>query len=613
MPASRFAVALAMALAAAAAPAQDLAKPALRILLLHPTELLLPGSVEQDAITRKALTDALPPPLEFYSMGFDDARSLGPSVEDEQVAMLMKKFSERPPDLVVFHGPMHEMVKRNRERLWHGVPLMFAGVAGHRLGDPAMPADTPGTSANFDLPGTVELALTLQPGARNLILIAGTASYDRNWQALAPPRVEKFRDRLSIEYWFGLPLTELDERVAALKSDSIVVYLSMYRDATNRVYLPRTVVQDLAEHSGVPIYTLHPQAVGWGALGGSVIDWSGQHDNIGDIARRLLSGEPGGSIQSPPPTPPACRIDWRRVEHWKIDAERIPKHCQILFRKPPFWVQYRIEVILIALIVLLQAAVIALLLRQRHVRRLAQVEAERQRVELAHASRLSMVGELSASIAHEINQPLSAIHMNASVGEEMLGRANPRLEELKEILGDIRRDDERASEVIRKLRELLQKRPVEMREIDINETLNGVLQSLSLTARHRDLFIRTEPGAGLPKIRGDRVQIQQVVMNLVMNAIEAMGDSPPERRTVVVSTTERPEGWIEVAVSDGGHGVAPAAVASLFDPFFTTKQQGMGLGLSISRTIVQAHGGRIWVESKPDGATFRFAIPVVVP
>ena len=281
-----------------------------------------------------------------------------------------------------------------------------------------------------------------------------------------------------------------------------------------------------------------------------------------------------------------------------------------MFREPSFWVRYRSETILIALIVLLQATVIGLLLRQRHVRREALVQAERQRVELTHASRLSMVGELSASIAHEINQPLSAIHMNASVGEEMLDSANPRLTEIREILGDIRRDDERASEVITKLRELLQKRGVEMVSIDINDALKGILQLLGVTARHRDMFIRIEYGSGLPPIRGDRVQLQQVVMNLVMNAIEAMADSPPARRTVVVSTAERPEGWIEVAVSDGGPGIAPDAAESLFDPFFTTKREGMGLGLSISRTIVQSHGGRIWLETRPDGATFRFTLPV---
>lgn len=592
---------------------QELARPAPRILLLHPSDLLLPGTIEQDAITRKALSDALPPPLEFYSVGFDDLRSLGASVEDDLVALLLKKFGERPPDLVVLHGPMHELFKRNRARLWPGAPIMFVGVAGHRLDDPALPEDVPIISANFDLPGTVELALRLQPAARRLLLITGSASYDRMWQALALPQLQKFRNRLAIESTSGQSLVELEARLASVGPETIVFYLSMFRDNSQRIYFQRDVIAVLAARSRVPIFITHQIGVneGWGPLGGSVVNWNGQHDAIGDIARRLIAGESSADILSPAPVPAVCRIDWRRLRHWQIPANRVPKNCEILFREQSFWVRYRTQTILIGLIVLLQAAVIALLLRQRHLRRQTLIQAERQRVELSHASRLAMVGELSASIAHEINQPLSAIHMNASVGEEMLESANPRLAELKEILGDIRRDDERASEVIKRLRELLQKRPIEMRQLNINETIRGVLQFLSVSARHREMYIKTELGDGLPAVRGDRVQLQQVVMNLVLNAIEAMAESPPDRRTLTVRTQEQPEGWIEVSVNDAGHGIAPDSLAKVFDPFFTTKREGMGLGLSISRTIVQAHGGRIWAESHGAGATFRFTLPLV--
>jgi signal transduction histidine kinase len=584
-----------------------------RILLIHATDLLVPSTVEQDAITRKALTDSMQVPLEFYSIGFDELRSLGPPVEDDLIAVLLKQFSERPPDLIIFHGLMHRIFLRNRARLWPGVPVMFVGVATHRLADPQFPREIPTSTISFDLPGTVDLAMKLQPEARRLLLIAGTAAYDRSWQELAPRQLEGHRDRLDIELLAGRSLEELEKIVSALKSDTIVVFLSMYRDGSDRVYVMREVVQQLSDRASVPIYALNPYQIGTGALGGSVVNWAGQHGGIGDMGRRLLAGEPASAIRWPAPAPARCRIDWRLVERLHIPASRVPASCEIRFREPTFWVAYRTETILILLIVALQAAVIGLLLRQRHVRRQAQLQGERQRLELMHASRLSMVGELSASIAHEINQPLSAIHMNASVGEDLLGKANPPLSDLKEILGDIRRDDERASEVIKKLRELLQKRPIEMRPIDINEALSGVLQFLGVTARHREMFLKTDLASGLPQIRGDRVQLQQVVMNLVMNALEAMISNPPDRRTVTVRTREQPAGSIEVSVIDAGQGVAPEAVASVFDPFFTTKHEGMGLGLSISRNIVITHRGRIWVESDASGATFRFVIPVLVP
>jgi len=605
-----FALVIAVAMGASTAFAETAPK-ARRVLLMHATDLLAPSAIEQDAISRKAISEAIPTPIEFYSVGFDEIRSLGPSIEDDLISVLLKQYSERPPDLIVLHGLMHNLFTRNRDRLWPGVPVMFAGVAAHRLSDPAFPSGLPTSSISFDLPGTVDLAMRVQPDAKRLLLIVGTASYDRLWQELATQQLAGYRKRLEIEMTTDRSVGEIEQIVAGLKSDTIVVFLSMYRDGSERVFSHRQITRDLAARSPVPIFAVNPYRIEDGAIGGSVVNWAGQEHAIGEIARRLLAGEPGSSIPNPPPVPAVCRIDWRRVERWNIPARRVPTNCEIVNREPSIWDRYRTEAILIALIVLLQAAIIALLLRQRHQRRQAQLQAERQRVELTHASRLAMVGELSASIAHEINQPLSAIHMNASVGEELLDAPNPQLTELKAILGDIRRDDERASEVIKKLRELLQKRSIEMREIDINEAIRGVLQFLRVAARHRDVIIKTELADGLPAIRGDRVQLQQVVMNLVLNAIEAMIDSGPERKTLTVRTRQEPEEWIEISVTDAGHGVAPGSMARLFDPFFTTKREGMGLGLSISRTIVQSHGGRIWAEAQAEGTTFRFVLPVM--
>jgi len=595
-------------------PSSALAQQALkakRVLLMHATDLLAPSTIEQDAISRKAISAATSAPVEFYSVGFDELRSVGPPIEDDLIAVLLKQYSERPPDLIVFHGLMHSLYSRNRDRLWPGVPVMFTGVAAHRLADPAFPKGMPTSAISFDLPGTVDLALQLQPEAKHLLLIVGTASYDRLWVDIANQQLAGYRKKLDIEMTTGRSVGEIGQMVGGLKSDTIVVFLSMYRDGSERIFSNVQLTRDLAARSRVPIFAVNPYRINDGAIGGSVVNWAGQEQTIGDIARRLLAGEPASSIPVHAPVPAVCRIDWRRVERWNVPTSRIPGNCEIVFREPPFWVRYQSETILITLIVLLQAAVIVLLLTQRRQRRLALAQAERQRVELTHASRLSMVGELSASIAHEINQPLAAILMNASVGEDLLNSGEPQLAEIKAIFGDIRRDDERASEVIKKLRELLQKRSVEMIPVEINEAMRAVLRFLSVTARHRDISIREELAEGLPVIRGDRVQLQQVVMNLVMNAIDAMSDNPPERRTLSVRTQQNPEGWIEVSVSDSGPGIAPAAIASVFDPFFTTKPQGMGLGLSISRTIVQSHGGRIWVEADSGGATFRFVIPAM--
>jgi signal transduction histidine kinase len=290
-------------------------------------------------------------------------------------------------------------------------------------------------------------------------------------------------------------------------------------------------------------------------------------------------------------------------------ARRASAHRDIVDREPSFWRHYRTETILISLLVLLQAAAIGLLLRQRHQWRQAHRQGERERLELMYASRLAMGRELSASIAHELSQPLSTIHLNASVGEDMIEQGNPSLTELKEILGDIRRSGERAGEIIKKMRGMSQKRPIEMRSIDINEVLSGVLQFLRAAADHRELLLEADFAAGLPAVRADRMQLQQVIMNLVMNGLESMAGNPPDRQTLTLRTRMHSEGWIEVSVIDAGHGIAPELMTRVFDPFFSTRRDGLGLGLSISRSIVLTHGGRIWAESNGAGTTFNFVFP----
>jgi PAS domain S-box-containing protein len=244
-------------------------------------------------------------------------------------------------------------------------------------------------------------------------------------------------------------------------------------------------------------------------------------------------------------------------------------------------------------------------------RKVAEAELQRNRDELAHLTRVSTLGELAASLAHELNQPLGAILSNAEAGEMLLMAEPPALEEVREILADIRNDDRRASDVIRGLRNLLRKHEMERESLQVNDAMGEVLRLLSIDAAHRKATLKFEPAANLPLVEGDRVNLQQVVLNLVLNAIDAMAELADERRQVVVRSRSGDDGMITVSVSDCGLGVPPDKLPKLFEPFFTTKKDGMGMGLSIARTIVEAHHGRIWVENNRDvGATFYFTLPV---
>jgi PAS domain S-box-containing protein len=236
-----------------------------------------------------------------------------------------------------------------------------------------------------------------------------------------------------------------------------------------------------------------------------------------------------------------------------------------------------------------------------------QIEEARQ--QLAHASRLTLLGEMTASIAHEINQPLGAILSNADAADMLLESAPASLAEVRHILDDIRKDDLRASEVIRRLRTLLRKRELEMRPVDLHEVISEVLGLIRTESGRRRVAIETELATDLPLIRGDKVHLQQVLLNLLLNGMDAMSHMTGARRLTVRTALDE-NGCVAIAISDAGSGIAPDRLPRLFEPFFSTKKEGMGLGLPIARSLVEAHGGRIWAENNPEGgATFRFTLP----
>jgi PAS domain S-box-containing protein len=236
--------------------------------------------------------------------------------------------------------------------------------------------------------------------------------------------------------------------------------------------------------------------------------------------------------------------------------------------------------------------------------------ADEARQNLAHASRLAVVGELTAMVAHEINQPLGAILNNAEAAEMLLDSPEAPIGEIRQILADIRKDDVRASEAIRRIRSLLQKRQMERHPLDLNETIADVLQLAAGDALRRRVQILKKFTPGLPGVRGDRVHLQQVLLNLVLNGMDAVSGNPESKRQLIISTSCNASGDLEVAVADCGHGIAQDKLTQIFDLFFTTKRDGMGLGLSIAQSIIEFHHGRIWAENNDlGGATFRFSLP----
>ena len=240
-----------------------------------------------------------------------------------------------------------------------------------------------------------------------------------------------------------------------------------------------------------------------------------------------------------------------------------------------------------------------------------ELEAQRLRRDLTHVGRVVTMGELTASMAHELNQPLTAILSNAQAAQRLLSGGHADEVELKEILSDIVEDDKRAGEIIRRLRSLLKKDEIQRAPLDVNEVIEEVARLVQSDALIRNVPIAVELSEGLPSVSADRVQLQQVVLNLIMNGLEAMSGSGLVDRGLLITSRRQDDGAVRVSVRDHGKGIPEDALPRIFAPFLTTKSSGLGMGLSIARSIVEAHGGRLSAENDPGGgAIFAFTLPV---
>jgi two-component system, LuxR family, sensor kinase FixL len=245
-------------------------------------------------------------------------------------------------------------------------------------------------------------------------------------------------------------------------------------------------------------------------------------------------------------------------------------------------------------------------------RKLAEEQAALHRNEMAHLSRVTTLGELSGSLAHELNLPLGAILSNAQAAQRILANGDPDLAEVREILNDIVSEDKRAAEVIRRSRLWLKKGEVQLHPLRINKVVRDVLKLISTDLISQNVTVDSQLAGNLPAITGDPVQLQQVLVNLVVNACDAMADcDTSERRLLIRTGIDNGSSAVIVSVTDRGGGVPEKKMEEIFEPFFTTKEKGMGLGLSVCRTIVAAHRGKLWAANNADrGATFHFTLPV---
>jgi signal transduction histidine kinase len=750
---------LALLCCAPSGPAAEL-KQGRVVVVLYPEARRLPEIV--------AVEDAIRPALDpegavnLYTGYLDLGRVADGQYERQMIAFLREKYASRKIDLIMpVAFPTLQFFLKHRTELFPGVPAVFCAanldaVVGLDLG-----LDITGVRLPSEWGATLEAAIALQPDTRRAVVITGTSEIDQNLQAAAARDLARYGDRVEIKYLAGRPVGRLLDEVAALPSDSIVLFVSLLRDQAGRLFTDPEAVSLIARASSVPVYSWSETHLGHGIVGGRLASFESQGTRAAELAVRVLrrwglseSRLPPGSIvryqeaslwalygwnivgagalvvalallstgllieragrrraevslgerlrfetllaeqaatfsrvsgvdvdreieRALRRIADCLGVDWSslreysedsqtaRAMHWWMAEGADPLPVALGFEEIPWTVTQlrrgetvrftQIEELpeseaavdrqtyrrlgvksQVAIPLTVEGVVIGALAfsataterawRDEFVQRLqllgevfantlsrrrSEMEGQRLRQDLAHVGRVSTVGELTASLAHELNQPLTAILANAQAIRRMLETDKVDLTELRAIVGDIVDDDKRASQVISRLRGLLKKGPLERSSVDMGELVGQVARLVAGDASLRNAVIRLDLAPDLPPVYGDRVQLQQAVLNLILNGLDAMRDSEPGNRTLVLRTARAGPETVEVTVQDSGVGIERIDLARIFDAFYTTKAEGLGMGLAIVRSIVEAHGGRVGARNNPEGgATFSFVLPV---
>jgi signal transduction histidine kinase len=562
---------------------------------------------EYSKALRQELERRSPWPVIIEEASVITARADEQNTETQFVGYLHALFDHRPPDLIVTFGALGgAFVQRHRSELFPAIPMILTAIEARRVQSLTLTENDTVVAVRQKIPVLFGNILQLLPNTKTIAVVTGNS--ERFWMGEIKRELGSLKDRVTLRFYNDLSFDQILKEAASLPPDS-AIYWNQTRVARGEVHDAQRALTELAAVANAPIFTFDDSFLTGEIVGGPMASVSAGTKATTDVVLRVLAGEKPSEIKTPPLEYGPAKYDWRQLQRWNISESRLPPGSEILFREPTVWERYSWQIALVFAVILAQAGLISALLREHRRRQSAEAQSRQRMAELARVMRFSTAGELTASIAHEINQPLGAILANAETADLILQSSNPDTAELKDIVKDILQDDRRATEVIRRMRSLLKKAPFELKSLDLNDVARETVEFLSTLPRKIEVVSVITPDV-LP-ILGDRIQLQQVMLNLVVNGIDAMKDNSSENRIISIRTA-RVENFAELSVSDLGSGIPEDKIEEIFEPFFTSKAEGMGMGLSIARTIIEAHNGLISANNRDHGgATFRIRLPLV--
>ncbi|MGC1704185.1 MAG: ATP-binding protein, partial [Pseudolabrys sp.] len=553
-----------------------------------------------------------PWPLDITEHSLVTARSPDEDPEAPFVEYLRALFAKRPLDLIVSIGaPAANFVQRHRPRLFATTPMVFTAVDQRRVQYSSLTANDAVVALRINYLSAFENILQVLPDTKDVIVVVGTSPIEKFWKEAIGKEVEPLADRIKLSWTDESSFEALLKQASALPRHTAIFWELMIVDAAGVVHEGDVPLTRLHAVANAPIFSYDESFFGNAIVGGPLLLAADTGRLTAAATIRILNGEKPGEIRTLVQFASPV-FDWREMRRWGISESRLPAGSEVLFRSPTAWEQYRWQVLIIAAVILTQTLLILGLLYEHQRRRRAEVQSLQRMAELAHLNRVATAGELSASIAHEVKQPLAAVVAQSSAALRWLAHTTPDLNEARAALKKIVFAGNRASEIVDNLRSMFRKESSARRPLDINDLITDVIGLTSHEAQKHGILVHTTfSEAPKPQTLGDQAQLEQVFLNLVMNAIEAMNSSKSDHRVLELKTSVNEGHEVLVTVADSGPGVDAENLEKIFDAFFTTKPDGMGMGLSICRSIIESHGGRLWALPGDPGLIFCVSLPSV--
>ena len=577
------------------------------VLLLDQSSAGLPFNTALATAVRLTLSAESKVPISFYAEHLDANRFFGSDYEEGILSFFRKKYRDKTIDVVVVVGSAAlDFIARRRAELWPKVPVVFTAIDEATIARVTLPPNLTGVTMQLTLQDMVRTANIVVPNLKRIAIVGDPLERQTFYRHFLD-EVPTVATQYEIINLMNLPMGELKRRLGNLPDATAVIYTGIYYDSEGVSHVPAELVVQIAEWANRPVVINVASYLGKGAVGGYIVRPEPLVQGAAQFALRILNGENASDV---PVTkiPSPLIFEWPALQRWGISENRLPAGSEIMFRSPTVWEQYRGYILAFIAAILTQSALISWLLYEHWRRRRAEILARNTMSELTHVNRVATVGQLSASIAHEIRQPLAGILANAQAALRWLEKAN--VEEVREGLNGIVSDGIRAGDIITHLRAMFKHEVQEKTPVDINKLVLSVLTLAQIDLQKHEIELQTQLDDLIPEILGNQVQLQQVILNLVMNAIESMSSSQTRvlRIKTVLSRTKK----VHVSIEDTGMGIKQPDLARVFKPMFTTKERGMGMGLSICQSIIESHDGRIWASPRANGGSiFQFELPMV--